>query len=84
MDESVRGVELLVGQLDKRMAFIEQNMMEIRSELAQLRGEMSQLRIELTAEMRTTLRWMITTMIALFAVAMPAWMWILGVILKVR
>jgi len=84
MDESARTVEMLVGQLDKRMAFIEQNMMEIRSELAQLRGEMSQLRTELTAEMRTTLRWMITTMVALFAVAMPAWMWVLGTILKLR
>lgn len=77
MDESVRTMEMLVGQLDKRMAFIEQNLVEIRGEIAQLRSE-------LTSEMRTYFRWTITTMIALFAVAMPAWMWVLGTILKLR
>ena len=84
MDESARTVEMLVGQLDKRMGFMEQNLVEIRGEIGQLRVEMGQFRSELTAEMRTTLRWMITTMVALFGVAMPVWMWMLGTILKLR
>ncbi len=84
MDESGRTLEMLVGQLDKRMGFIEQNLVEIRGEIGQLRAEMGQMRSELTAEMRTTLRWMITTMIALFGVAIPVWMWMLGAILKLR
>ncbi len=95
MDESSRTVEMLVGQLDKRMGFIEQNLVEIRGEITQLRGdfrgeiaqlraEMGQMRSELTAEMRTMLRWMVTTMIALFGIAVPVWMWILGTILKLR
>ena len=102
MDESTRVLEMVVSQLDKRMGFIEQNLVEIRGEIAQLRGEfrgeigqvrgelgqlrteIAQMRSALTAEMRTTLRWMIATMVALFGVAMPVWMWVLGAILKLR
>ncbi len=102
MDESARAIEMLVSQLDKRMAFIEQNLVEIRGEITQLRGdfraeiaqvrgelgqvraEMAQMRPGLTAEIRTTLRWMITTMVALFGVAVPIWMWVLGALLKLR
>ncbi len=84
MDESTRVLELVVSQLDKRMALIEENLVEIRGEIGQLRGEMAQMRSELTAEIRTTLRWMITTMVALFGVAVPIWMWVLGALLKLR
>jgi len=66
------------------MGFIEQNLVEIRGEIGQLRTEIGQMPSELTAEMRTTLRWMITTMVALFGVVMPVWMWVLGAVLKLR
>jgi hypothetical protein len=84
MDESTRVIEMVVSQLDKRMAFIEPNLVEIRGEIGQVRSEMAQMRSELTAEMRTTLRWMITTMVALFGVAVPVWMWVLGALLRLR
>lgn len=29
-------------------------------------------------------RWTVTTMVALFGVAVPVWMWFLGLILKLR
>lgn len=102
MDEATRVVEMLVGQLDKRMAFIEQNLVEIRGEIGglrseigqvrgeigqlrtELRAEIAQLRTELTAEMRTFFRWTITSMVALFGIAMPIWMWVFGALLKLR
>ncbi len=49
-----------------------------------MRGELGQMRSELTAEMRTTLRRMITTVAALFGVAVAVWMWVPGALLRLR
>jgi len=46
----------------------------------QLFGELRELR----AEMRWHFRWTVTTMVGLFGVALPVWMWVLSLILKVR
>ncbi|MBI3990485.1 MAG: DUF1640 domain-containing protein [candidate division NC10 bacterium] len=62
---------------------------EVASEFGQLRAEMSQSRgevfaqlRELRAEIRSNFRWTITTMITLFGIAIPAWMLVLGYIIK--
>ena len=46
----------------------------------QLFGELRELR----AEMRWHFRWTVTIMVGLFGVALPVWMWVLSLILKVR
>ena len=39
---------------------------------------------DLRADMRTHFRWTVTTMVALFGAAVPFWMWVLSLILKIR
>ena len=39
---------------------------------------------ELRADMRTHFRWTVTTMVALFGAAVPVWMWVLSLILRIR
>jgi hypothetical protein len=39
---------------------------------------------DLRAAMRSHFRWTVTTMVALFGAAVPVWMWVLSLILKVR
>ena len=39
---------------------------------------------DLRADMRTHFRWTVTTMVALFGAAVPVWMWVLSLILKIR
>ncbi len=39
---------------------------------------------EIRADMRAHFRWTVTTMVALFGLAVPVWMWFLSLILKVR
>ncbi len=51
-------------------------------EMGQPRGEvLAELR-ELRSEIRSNFRWTITTMVTLFGIAVPAWMWVLGYIVK--
>ena len=38
----------------------------------------------LRADMRAHFRWTVTTMVALFGLAVPVWMWFLSLILKLR
>ena len=38
----------------------------------------------LRAEMRSYFRWTITTMVTLFGLALPVWMWVLSLILRIR
>lgn len=74
MEES-NTIEMVVSQLDKRLASVEQNLLQLRSEIGQLRSEVF-------SEMRSNFRWTIATMITLFGIAVPVWMWVLGRILK--
>ncbi len=46
------------------------------------RSEIGQLRAEVFSEMRSNFRWTIATMITLFGIAVPVWMWVLGRIVK--
>ena len=39
---------------------------------------------DLRADMRSHFRWTVTTMVALFGAAVPVWMWVLSLILRIR
>ena len=39
---------------------------------------------EIRADMRAHFRWTVTTMVALFGLAVPIWMWFLSLILQMR
>ena len=39
---------------------------------------------EIRADMRAHFRWTVTTMVALFGLAVPVWMWFLSLIVKMR
>ena len=39
---------------------------------------------EIRADMRAHFRWTVTSMVALFGLAVPVWMWFLSLIVKMR
>lgn len=118
-------IEAILGQHDKRLGVVEQQITDLRSEVGQLRaevrtefgqlrGEMGQIRgefgqlreemgelrrelyaelrrldekidgmaKELRAEIHSSFRVLQFTMVGLFGVAVPVWMWMLSYILK--
>ncbi len=98
MDESTHTVEMLVGQFDNRMAFIEQNLTEIRGQLAQLRREIRQeiaqvpmpqddisaISAKTRAEFRRWRRLTVGTLILLYGILLPFYMWIWAGIFGLR
>ncbi len=52
MMEATRAMELILGQLDRRIDFTQQNMSQIRREIAQLRDELHAEIARLRAEIR--------------------------------
>jgi chromosome segregation ATPase len=57
---------------------------QVRGEIAQVRDAMERMRSDLYAEIRSIFRWTITTMVALFAIAIPAWTWFVSFVIKLR
>ena len=82
MEEQVRALELAVGQLDKRLAEVAQNLLQLRGEVGQLRSEVFAELRELRSEVRSAFRWTMATMITLFGIAVPVWMGVLAYIVK--
>jgi len=75
-------MELVVSQLDKRMGIVGHKLMELSTEMGQLRTEVFAELRELRTEIRSNFRWTLTPMIALFWIAVPVWMGVLGYIIK--
>ena len=71
-----RSVDLR-GDMNRRFDEVNQRTAEFRSDVT------SELR-EMRADMRAHFRWTVTTMVALFGLAVPVWMWFLSLILKIR
>ena len=67
----------LRGDMDQRFEGMDQRAAEFRAEVT------SGLR-EIRADMRAHFRWTVTTMVALFGLAVPVWMWFLSLIVKMR
>ena len=63
--------------MDRRFAEASQRDGEFRAEVTLGLREMR-------ADMRAHFRWTVTTMVALFGLAVPVWMWFLSLILKLR
>ncbi len=83
----------VVAELSKRLDAIIQGLGELRADLRDLRREMqagdTALRQEMQAghaalrqELQTYFRWTITTMVALFAVAVPIWIAVIAYVLQ--
>ncbi len=98
MDEPGRVLETVVSQLDKRMAPIEQNLAEIRREIVQLRREIRQETAQVPmpqddikaifartrAELRRWRRLTVGTLILLYGILLPFYMWIWADIFGLR
>jgi len=64
-------------EVNRRFDGMDQRAAEFRAEVT------TELR-EMRADMRAHFRWTVTTMVALFGLAVPVWMWFLSLILKIR
>jgi len=64
--------------VNRRFDDVNRRFDEMAAELRELRAELRELR----ADTRAHFRWTVTTMIALFGLAVPIWMWFLSLILK--
>lgn len=70
--------------VDRRFDDVDRRFGELTAQMTQLRSEISAELRELRADMRSHFRWTVTTMVALFGLAVPVWMWFLSLILKLR
>jgi tetrahydromethanopterin S-methyltransferase subunit G len=68
-----RRLDDLRGDIDLRFE-------QVDGRFEQVFGELREIRID----MRSYFRWSVTTMVALFGVAVPVWMWVLGLVLKLH
>jgi hypothetical protein len=72
-DDVNRRFDDLQGDANRRFEAVDRRFDEVVTELRELR-----------ADMRAHFRWTVTTMVALFGLAVPIWMWFLTLILKLR
>jgi len=70
--------------VDRRFDDVNRRIEELIAQTGQFRTEISTELRELRADMRAHFRWTVTTMVALFGVTVPVWMWFLSLILKFR
>ena len=78
-EELSKRIDDVHKRLDGRRADIDRRFDQVDRRFEQLLGELRELR----AEMRWHFRWTVTTMVGLFGVALPGWMWVLSLILKI-
>jgi predicted nucleic acid-binding Zn-ribbon protein len=91
MAAQMRDVRGEIGQVRGEIGQVRGEIGQVRGEIGQVRGEIGQvreamerMRSDLYAEIRSTFRWTITTMVALFAIAVPVWTWFLSLVIKAR
>ncbi len=73
IDDVHKRFDDLRGDINRRLEDVNRRLDEVMVELRELRGDM-----------RSHFRWTVTTMVALFGLAVPVWMWFLSLILKLR
>lgn len=73
IDDVHKRFDDLRGDINRRFEDVNRRLDEVVIELRELR-----------ADMRSHFRWTVTTMVALFGLAVPIWMWFLSLILKLR
>ena len=74
----------LRGDINRRFDEVNQRFGDQRHQAAEFRAEVTSELREMRADMRAHFRWTVTTMVALFGLAVPVWMWFLSLILKIR
>lgn len=79
-DDVDRRFDDLRADMNTRFTAVDQRFEQVDRRFEQVFGELRELR----ADMRSHFRWTVTTMVALFGAAVPVWMWVLSLILKVR
>jgi hypothetical protein len=72
----------VVAELSKRLDAIIQGLGALRANLRDMRREMQAGDAALRQEMQNYFRWTITTMVALFAVAVPIWIGVNAFVLQ--
>ena len=80
MDDVHKRLDDLRTDIGGRFDDVSGRFEQVDRRFEQLFGELRELR----AEMRSHFRWTVTTMVALFGAAVPVWMWVLSLILKIR
>ncbi|MBI4561823.1 MAG: hypothetical protein HY724_07230 [Candidatus Rokubacteria bacterium] len=73
IDDVHKRFDDLRGDMNRRFEEVNRRIDEVVIELRELR-----------ADMQSHFRWTVTTMVALFGLAVPVWMWFLSLILKLR
>ena len=78
-------------ELSKRIDDVHKRLDDLRTDIGRrfddVNRRLDQFALEfrdLRADIRTHFRWTVTTMVALFGAAVPVWMWVLSLILRIR
>jgi len=79
-EELSKRIDDVHKRLDDLRGRIDQRFEQVDRRFEQVFGELREIRVD----MRSHFRWSVTTMVALFGVAVPVWMWVLGLTLKFR
>ncbi len=79
-EELSKRIDDVHKRLDDLRGSIDQRFEQVERRFEQVFGELREIRVD----MRSHFRWSVTTMVALFGVAVPVWMWVLGLVLKFR
>ncbi|PYN66126.1 MAG: hypothetical protein DMD93_19275 [Candidatus Rokuibacteriota bacterium] len=79
-EELSKRIDDVHKRLDDLRGSIDQRFEQVDRRFEQVFGELREIRVD----MRSHFRWSVTTMVALFGVAVPVWMWVLGLVLKFR
>ena len=72
----------LRGEIKRRFDEVNRRFDEVNQQAPVFRAEVTSELREIRADMRTHFRWTVTTMVALFGLAVPVWMWFLSLIVR--
>ena len=84
IDDLHKRFDDLRGDINRRFEEVNRRFDGMDQRAAEFRAEVTTELREIRADMRAHFRWTVTTMIALFGLAVPVWMWFLSLILKIR
>ncbi len=71
-----------LSEVSKRIEDLHRRFDDLRGDLTGRLDEVARRLERLESQQVSFFRWTITTMVALFGMAVPIWMWVLSVILK--
>jgi hypothetical protein len=84
IDDVHKRFDDLRGDVNRRFDDVDRRFDDVNRRLDQFSDQFLAGLRELRADMRSHFRWTVTTMVALFGAAVPIWMWVLSLILKIR